>query len=302
MKITLLSIAVAGAIIASAPAETRSSADYALTTETLDTGGRRVSGTNYSADSSIGAIAGLSTAPTPPETLRSGYVGQLYDQVSLSIAASPTNVNEGTTRQLTGSQILDDGTCIALAGSDIDWGVVSGPITSITPEGLATAGYVYQDTAATVSGHATAFSNSLALAVINVTRDDFGLYAGDGIDDDWQVLYFGEGNANAAPGRDPDRDGRDNLFESLALTVPTDPSSFFDLYARRTPGQPGSVDLIFHPIRTGRTYTVLYSLELSPSGWGTLTGASQSDDGEERTVTDAGTGGAKKFYKVQIAR
>jgi len=180
--------------------------------------------------------------------------------------------------------------------------VLSGPVSSVSPGGLATAGWVYQNTPAVVGGSAYGFSSSLSLVVINVTSDDFGLYASDGIDDDWQVAYFGEENPDAAPGRDPDRDGRDNLFESLALTVPTDPSSFFQLRARRTPVQPDSVDLLFGPIRTGRNYTVLYSFDLSPSGWDVLTEGVESNNGEERTITDPGATGPRKFYRVRIAR
>lgn len=145
-------------------------------------------------------------------------------------------------------------------------------------------------------------SGSFGLNVVNVTSDDCGLYAEDGIDDDWQVTYFGEENPEAAPNRDPDRDGRNNLAESLALTIPTDPSSLFQLRARQTPAQPGSVDLLFGPIRTGRSYTVLYSFDLSPSGWAELTGATQGDDGDERTVTDPGASGPRKFYRVRVGR
>lgn len=97
-------------------------------------------------------------------------------------------------------------------------------------------------------------------------------------------------------------DGRDNFSESLALTVPTDPSSLFRLTARPTPAQPGNVDLVFGPIRAGRTYTVLYSMDLSPSGWSELAGGSQADDGEERTVTDPAAGGPRKFYNVRIEK
>jgi len=96
--------------------------------------------------------------------------------------------------------------------------------------------------------------------VVDVTADGHGACAGDGIEDDWQVYYFGEGNADAASGRDPDHDGRNNLAESLALTVPTEPCSFFDLRAMRTPGRPGKVDLVFCAFRSGRSCTVLYSL------------------------------------------
>ncbi|HPA18720.1 MAG TPA: hypothetical protein PLU30_13300 [Verrucomicrobiae bacterium] len=62
------------------------------------------------------------------------------------------------------------------------------------------------------------------------------------------------------------------------------------------------MDLVFGPIHIGRTYTVLYSLDLSPSGWGELSGTTQADGGDERTVTDPGTSGPRKFYRVRIGR
>lgn len=59
---------------------------------------------------------------------------------------------------------------------------------------------------------------------------------------------------------------------------------------------------VFGPIRAERNYTVMNSLDLSPSGWNELTGGSQSDDGEERTVTDPDASGPRKFYNVRIGR
>lgn len=295
-------LAAVASLLTTVSAETRTSASYAIATESQDAGGHRVSSANYSADSSIGAIGGVSTIATPPVTIKSGFAGQLYDPVGLSIGASPTNVNEGTTRQLAAAQTMDDGTALALSGSGVAWSVLSGPVNSVSVDGLATAAWVYKNTPAAMGGSAGGFSNTLGLVVINVTQDDFGLYAGDGIDDDWQVAYFGEENPEAGPGKDPDRDGRDNFSESMALTVPTDPSSLFQLRARQTHAQPGSVDLVFGPIRTGRNYTVQYSLDLSPSGWGELTGGTQGDNDEERTVTDPGASGPRKFYRVQIGR
>lgn len=129
---------------------------------------------------------------------------------------------------------------------------------------------------------------------------------GDGIPDWWRALHFGgdgtSTNASSASTADPDCDGRDNLCEFLALTVPTDPTSLFQLRVRPAVAQPGKVDLQFSPIRLGRTYTVLYSLDLSPSGWSALAGEGQIDNGEERTVTDPNASGPKKFYRVQITR
>lgn len=238
----------------------------------------------------------------PPLVAKSGYIGQLYDQSGFVIGASPTNVNEATSRQLVGAQVMDDGTFLLLEPSSVSWGIVSGPINVISPDGLATAGYVYQDTSATVSGSAFSFAANLGLVVANVTSDDFGLYAGDGIDDDWQVFYFGEANPLAAPGNDVDNDGGNNLFEFLALTIPTDASSLFQLRAMPTQGQSSSLDIIFGPIRVGRTYSVQYSLNLRPDSWAVLTDSTQRDDGEERVLTDPGAGGPRKFYRVQIGR
>ena len=84
--------------------------------------------------------------------------------------------------------------------------------------------------------------------------------------------------------------------------MPTDPTSYFQLHARSTPAHPENVDVVFSPIRVGRTYTVLWSPDMSPGSWTELTGASQSDDGEQRTVTDPGVPVPCKFYRVGISR
>lgn len=302
MRIGLTPIIALGIATGLAPAETRTSPSYTVGAESQDAGGQRGASANYTADSSIGGIGGVSAADLPPEVLKSGYVGQLYEPVSLAISASPTNVNEGTSRELTAAQALDDGTVLLLAGAEVTWSVVAGPIASISANGLAVAKHVYQDTPAAVSGAADGLSSSLGLLVANVTFDDFGLYAGDGVDDDWQVFYFGEENPEANPGRDPDRDGRDNLSESIALTIPTDPTSLFQLRAMPTPGQPGNVDLVFGPIRPERTYTVLSSPDLSGVNWRTLSGAPHSDHGDDRTVTDTDISAPRKFYRIEIGR
>ena len=70
---------------------------------------------------------------------------------------------------------------------------------------------------ATASASLSGVTGSLDLTVINLLADNFGSYAGDGIDDDWQVSFFGLDNPNAAPNVDFDGDEQDNLFEFLAL-------------------------------------------------------------------------------------
>ena len=69
--------------------------------------------------------------------------------------------------------------------------------------------------------------------------------AGDGIDDAWQVQYFGlPPNANAGPLRDPDGDGRNNRDEWIAGLSPADPASVFKL---RIAGHLQDTQLFFGP-------------------------------------------------------
>lgn len=196
------------------------SANFSLTPAATDAGGRRSTSANYTLDSST---APGGTGKSANYTARTGYAGSPYDVLALEINASPLTVNEGAARQLGASLLLDDSSLLTLARSEVTWSVQSGPLLSISAGGLATAETVYQDANAVAQGGYQSFIDTLALSVLNVNIDDFGLYAGDGIRDDWQVLYFGTGNANAGPLLDPDNDGWTNLFEYQAGIVPTDP-------------------------------------------------------------------------------
>ena len=135
--------------------------------------------------------------------------------------------------------------------------------------------------------------------------DNFGTYAGDGVGDDWQVQYFGlPPNANAGPNVDFDGTGQTNLFKYAAGLNPLDPYSRFIVKTAPVPGQPGQQKVIFSPLvlTGGRTYTVNYRTALTSGIWTPLTGATQSDNGAERTVIDPSATGAKKFYQVTITK
>ena len=95
--------------------------------------------------------------------------------------------------------------------------MMSGPLSGVNASGLVTATNVYQDTPATVSGSSGGYNTTLGLLVLNTGIDDFALYAADGINDAWQVQYFGENNANAFPGIDADGDGQTNYSSSTSL-------------------------------------------------------------------------------------
>ena len=294
-------ILLASVLLSAAHAGPRTSASYTVTTDTADAGGKRATSANYTNDGSIGGITGLSTVAAPAETLKAGFTAQLYDATGLTLSASPLTVNETATLQLAAFLALDDATFLAVPAASVAWSTVSGPL-SISSGGLATGGAVFQNTATTAQGIHLGLTGTLGLTVVNTLPDNFGSYAGDGLDDAWQNQYFGLNNTNAAPGQDPDGDGQTNLLEFTAGLIPTDPTSRFTLTLATVVGQPTQKRAIFSPLVAGRAYTVEYRTSLTSGTWQPLTATTQSDTGNERTVTDTSAAGATKFYRVNVSK
>ena len=287
-------------LTAAAHAGPRTSTDYTVPADTADAGGQRATSAAYTSDGSLGGISGISTVGAA--VAKAGYHGQLTEVTALQLAATPTTVNETTTRQLSAAQLLDDDSLNPLPATDVTWSVASGPLTGIDTNGLATAEAVYQDTAATAQGAYAGASGTLGLIVLDSIPDNFGSYAGDGLADDWQFGFFGLDNADAAPTLDPDGDGQNNAFEEIAGLIPTDPQSRFTLAIAPVPGQPGQKDIVFDPIVAGRSYTVMTSPDLTPGSWDPLPGGSITNNGDQRTVTDPTASGTRKFYTVEIEK
>ena len=290
-----------------AATRTTASGDYSITTESSAAGGGKIKGGPsdiYRIDSSISGVVGLAVASSPVLALKAGYAGQLYDATALVVSAAPATVNETATRQLSGMQLLDDSTLLAVSATAINWSVFSGPVASISAVGLATAGSVFQNTQATVQGTFGGFTGTLNLTVLDSIADNFGAYAGDLVGDDWQVQYFGAPpNASAGPSVDFDGTGQTNLFKYIAGLNPLDPNSRFTLTIQSVPGQPGQRNVIFAPRLTDRTYTVTSKPGLASGSYAPLTNPSApSDSGPQRTITDLSASGAVKFYRVEITR
>ncbi|MEY2486226.1 MAG: hypothetical protein QOH39_1874 [Verrucomicrobiota bacterium] len=280
-------------------ADLRTSANYSIATETTDIAGNHATSANYSSDGSAGRITGLQTASG--ETSKNGYIGQLYEITGLLLSAQSNPVNEGATDQLSAAQSLDDATFLNVAPTSVSWSVLNGPLSGIDANGLATAATVYQDTLATAQG-VFGFTATLPLTVKNVNTDDFGAYAGDGIDDAWQVQYFGQPpNPLAGPNVDADGTGQTNLFKYVAGLNPLDGSRFV-LTIAQVSGQPNQKNLIFSPRFVDRMYTVKAKLSLTSGSFSALTNSTFSDNGQERTVTDFDGSGAAKFYEVEITK
>ncbi len=286
-------------LLSSAEAALRTSASYSIATETADAGGLSSSSASYSNLGSIGGIAGLSSGAAPAESAKAGYIAQISSTSGLQIAATPGTVNEGSTRQLSAQLVMDDESVLAVPASSVTWSVLNGPLSGINTGGLATATTVYQNSAATVQGIYNGETGTLGLTVLDTLADNFGSYSGDGLGDAWQIQYFGQDNPSAAATQDPDGDGQNNLFEYTAGLVPTDRSSVFVLSLAIPAGQPTQRKVVFSPRLDGRTYTVRTSTTLS--SWSDLTGATASDNGTERTVTDVNASGTRQFYRVDIS-
>ena len=300
MKITLQTSILSLALVTTLHAGSRSSANYSIAAETSDAGGQRTSSANYTNDASAGMVAGISTVAAPAKTVKSGYIGQLYDVAGLLLNSAAPDVNETGTLQLAAWQLLDDATLLTTDANAVTWGIVSGPIVSVSASGLVTAGSVFQNTSAAVEGTFGGFTGSLNFTVLDSIPDNFGPYAGDGLGDDWQVQNFGEHNPLAAPALDPDGDGQTNQFEFTAGLIPNDPASVFHLRIAPVPGQPSRKKVIFSPRLEGRAYVVESRLTLN-GAWQPLTASAQSDNGAERTVTDLNAAGAK-FYRIEITK
>ena len=294
-QILHLGLVLAAAFAGPVHAGPRTSANYNVETDIANTGGNRASSASYTNDSSADVVAGASTVAAPAETAKAGYLGQLAEVITVQLAATPPTVNEGGTRQLAATATLDDATTTLLPGTEVNWNVVAGPITAISPAGVATAANVSQNTAATVQGSYRSIVGTLGLTIVNIGTDDLGLYASDGIPDTWQVQYFGAGNPLGTATADASCTGQNNLFKYLAGLIPTDPASrFVTLMGTAT----GAHTITFSPRLPDRSYTVQFSTTLG--GWQTLTGGIIQDHNQVRTVIDPDTTTTRKYYRVQI--
>ncbi|MBC8097302.1 MAG: hypothetical protein H7Y43_15970 [Akkermansiaceae bacterium] len=281
-----------------AVAGSRDSAKYSIAAEAVDAGGTKSSSANYSMDSSIGLVGGIALAVAPAQTMKAGYVGQLYEINFLQVTVSPTNLNENAASQLAVNALLDDATVLALFPTNVSWSIVSGPLGSISINGLATAAEVYQNSTATIRADYRQTFGTLNLTVLDSNPDNFGTYGGDSLPDWWQVQYFGPNNPNAAPGVDVFGTGQNNRFKYIAGLNPTNSASLFVLKLANAPA--GQKQITFTPRFPDRIYTVHFTTNLK-SGYTPLTTLTQSDLGQTRTVTDTNATQAAKFYRVNIA-
>ena len=281
------------------------SANYTLSQETVDTGGGRGISASYAVDaasSAGGSAASTASTASGAYAARLGFAGQLFEPLSLFLAATPNTVAEGATRQISAFLVQDESVLVPQAPSSLTWSLVSGPLASITSSGLATGGPVYQTTTATLRGTLGSLGATLDLQVLNTQTDNFGAYAGDGLDDAWQVEFFGLNNPAASPAVDADHDGQINRFEFDAGLSPIDPTSRFLIAFAPVRSQPLAVGILFSPRLPDRTYTVYSSPTPDRTTATPIIPGTIIDNGDQRIVSDPNPGSQRKFYHILITR
>ena len=88
------------------------------TAATLSSGGKATSA-NYSDEATVGDIVGVSTGPSAGVSMKSGFIGQLYEARSLAVSATPAAVLESGTTQLSAVATMHDDSLVRLGGIHI---------------------------------------------------------------------------------------------------------------------------------------------------------------------------------------
>jgi hypothetical protein len=298
------------------------SADYSIATAFPEEGGGEVASVDYRINTAAGPGEALASADF---SIRGGYAGQLADVISIRIDGPPPPVTlpEAQATRLGVTATLDDATRSPLAADAVAWSMQSGPAT-VGPSGVVTAAHVYQDSPAVVAAAHAGLSASLGFTILNISDDDYGSYASDGLPDFWQVRNFGENGSQASPAADADGDGQVNLLEFAFGTDPAASSGGvigFDATAVTTPGSPklmvegGNYYAVFGRradyLAEGIRYTVRFSADLGSGGWTSSTAEPEplTATGEIRAVRvayppelvpAAGAPQAAGFFQVRV--
>lgn len=297
MKKYLLWLVITPGLIVQGQSQTRTSAQYGLTQEVVNGGGGSSTSALYAMESSLEEFGGI--AVSSDQTIKSGYLGQLYALAGLNVLASPSTITEGETRQLSLSARLDDASILVLSPAAAKFSVMSGPILSVSSQGLAQAGRVYQTTPAIVRADYQGQAGWLTLQVLNLSDDDWSTYANDNLSDAWQVSFFGENNPQGRADADPDHDGQNNLAEYIVGTSPADANSSFKVSFALGTGRKPTV--AFSPCLPNRSYSIEYTTNLIHP-YMPLTTTSYTDNGFVRTVTDTNASDRIRFYRVRISQ
>lgn len=151
---------------------------------------------SYEVAGFVGYPGSVVTSTSGSYLVREGPVGMVVypdnfvvESASAEINESGTTPEDSTHTQLSGKIVNDDDTVDPVTGAEIAWlpPAVGAALTSISPDGIASAGAVYEDTPASFSGSFAGWSDTGTLLVHNILDDNFGPLAGNTFDDAWEM-------------------------------------------------------------------------------------------------------------------
>jgi hypothetical protein len=279
-------------------ADVSQSPDYSILIDSL-CGGALVRSADYSVNSVVAPVA-AGTSGNNRIVAKQGFAGQVYDISALKLSAVPPEVNENSTRRVLAAAVLDDETKLVFSGNDCVWNVNGWPLAAVSPDGLVSADSVWRTETGGVSAVCGSCTGVLSLVVYDVDSDNYSSYANDGLNDSWQVSFFGLNNSNAAPEADPDSDGGDNHYEWTVGTIPTDSTSRLLIKVRKIAGTPANADIVIDPAYSNRTYTIQKRAVLCGGNWGNVQSVAKFTNGTEQTIRDLSVTNNPVFYRVQV--
>jgi len=110
------------------------------------------------------------------------------------------------------------------------------------------------------------YGQASADAVRFVRSDGYADSDGDGMDDSWEMTYFGSlDHPDGDPGDNPDGDGMTNLEEAQAGTNPNDPNSQLEITGAVVPN--GTEFTLEWTSAAGKTYSIQRKINLSDPAW-----------------------------------
>jgi Tol biopolymer transport system component len=144
------------------------------------------------------------------------------------------------------------------------------------------------------------FANDLVTGDFNDKRDVFVLKLGsadsdgDGMDDDWEVAYFG--NLSRDGSGDFDSDGQTDLQEFRAGTDPTNINSFFRVLTVAPLG--GGNTRVLWTGNPARSYRVEFKDDLGADTWTPANGTISWNGETASTISATATNSVHRYYRV----
>lgn len=251
-----------GLLVSSSGAQSRSSASYRVESEAVSAGVSEGSSLTYEGTSGAGL-------PPPTEQKSPAYEAtpDLSGQLSVPLGfalAGPAQVAEGETAQYYPAVALDDGTFQSLGFEGASFTLLtSSSHAQLSTGGLLTTTFLPQPETLTIQVDQGPAQATRQITVLDSLKDNFGPYAGDGLDDVWQFHWFGSNDVSGVATADADGDGFDNAYENLTGTSPVDRSSAFRVTLQRAPAE-GGLSLQLPSLLAGRRYRLQTSATLTP--------------------------------------